>query len=79
MFTSIATISHKPVNTEILASAMAHGRDGVFIVLSSLGRLFKIPRETTIKDAVAGAQWPRQSNATTFEDLRRTHESAVMK
>jgi hypothetical protein len=72
VFTSIATTSHKPVNREILASAMAHGRDGVLIVVSSRGRLFKIPRETTIKDAVAGAQWPRQSNATTFEDLRRT-------
>lgn len=44
----------------------------MLIVFSSRGRLFKIPRETTIKDAVAGAQWPRQSNANTFEDLRRT-------
>jgi hypothetical protein len=31
----------------------------------------QIPRETTIKDVVAGARWPRQSNAPVFEDLRR--------
>jgi len=40
-------------------------------MMSSRGRLFKIPRETRIKDVVAGARWPRQSLAPTFEDLRR--------
>ena len=72
LFASIATFSHKPVNRESLPSAMAHDRDGVVVVISSRGRIFKIPRKTTIKDVVAGARWPRQSNAPVFEDLRRT-------
>ena len=71
LFASIATFSHNPVNRESLPSAIAHDRDGVLIMMSFRGRLFKIPRETTIKDAVAGARWPRQSNAPVFEDLRR--------
>jgi len=53
-------------------AALAHERDGVLIVRSSRRRLLRIPRETTIKDVVAGARWPRQSNAPVFEDLCRT-------
>jgi len=71
LFISIATFSHSPVNRASLPSAMAHDRDGVVLMMSSRGRIFKIPRETTIKDVVAGARWPRESNAPTFEDLRR--------
>ena len=71
LFISIATFSRTPVNRASLPSAMAHDRDGVLIMMSSRGRLFKIPRETTIKDVVAGARWPRQFNAPVFEDLRR--------
>lgn len=72
LFISIATFSHNPINRESLPSAMAHDRDGVIIMMSSRGRLFKIPRQTKIKDVVAGARWPRQSNAPVFEDLRRS-------
>jgi len=50
---------------------MAHDRGGVVIIMSSRGRIFKIPRKTTIKTVVTGARWPRQSNAPVFEDLRR--------
>jgi hypothetical protein len=71
LFTSIATFSRTPVNKASLPSAMAHDRDGVVVIISSRGRIFKIPRETKIKDVVAGARWPRESNAPTFEDLRR--------
>jgi hypothetical protein len=69
LFTSTAAFYHNP-DRESVNSAVAHERDGVVIMMSSRGRLFKIPRRTTIKDIVAGARWPRQSNAPTFEDLR---------
>jgi hypothetical protein len=70
LFTSVATFSRD--HRASLPSAMAHDRDGVVVMISFRGRMFKIPRETTIKDVVAGARWPRQSNAPTFEDLRQT-------
>jgi len=70
LFTSTAAFYHNP-NKESMHSAVAHERDGVVIMMSYRGRLFKIPRKTTIKDVVAGARWPRQPNAPTFEDLRR--------
>jgi hypothetical protein len=57
---------------ESIPLALTQERDGVLIMMSSRGRLFKIPRETTIMDVVAGARWPRQPNAPVFEDLRRT-------
>ena len=63
--------NNNPANRESLSSAVAHERDGVVLMMSSRGRLFKIPRETRIKDAVAGARWPRQPDAPVFEDLRR--------
>ena len=71
LFTSVATFSREPVYRESMPSALVHDRDGVVIMMSSRGRLFKIPREMTIKDVVAGARWPRQPNAPIFEDLRR--------
>jgi len=55
-----------------MLSAMAHDRDAVVTMMSSRGRLFRIPRETRFKDVVAGARWPRRSDAPIFEDLRRT-------
>ena len=70
LFTSVAAFSHE--HRASLPSAMAHDRGGVVVMISFRGRMFKIPRETTIKDVVAGARWPRQSNAPTFEDLRQT-------
>ena len=69
LFTSVATFSRG--NRASLPSAMAHDKDGVVVMISFRGRIFKIPRATTIKDVVAGARWPRQSNAPTFEDLRK--------
>jgi len=56
---------------ESMSSAVAHEKDAVIVMMSSRGRVFKIPRETTIKDVIAGARWPRQSHAPRFEDLRR--------
>jgi len=70
LFASVATFSHG--QRASLSSAMAHEKDGVVVMITFHGRMFKIPWETTIKDVVAGARWPRQSNAPTFEDLRRT-------
>ena len=67
LFTSMAAFSNKGS----LPLALALERNAVLIMISSRGRLFKIPRETTIKDVVAGARWPRQPNAPIFEDLRR--------
>lgn len=72
LFTSVAMYSHTPVNRKSMPSAVAHDRDAVVIMMSSRGRLLKIPRETTIKDVVAGARWPRPSDAPIFKDLRRT-------
>jgi len=71
LFISVANFSGRPGYRDSLPSALAHDRDGVAIVISSRGRLFKIPRETKIKDIVAGARWPRQPNTPIFEDLRR--------
>jgi len=70
LFTSVATFYHNS-NIESINSTVAHERDAVIIMTSSRKRLFKIPRETTFKDIVAGARWPRQPNAPIFEDLRR--------
>jgi hypothetical protein len=69
LFTNMAIFGHH--QEYCLPLALAHDRDGVILIMSSRGRLFKIPRETTIRDVVAGARWPRQSNAPIFEDLRR--------
>ena len=74
VFTSVAMFYDRAsgASRESIQSTMAHERDGVILMVSFRGRIFKIPRETTIKDVVAGARWPRQSNAPTFEDLRQT-------
>jgi hypothetical protein len=71
VFTSMAVFYGKPASMASMSLALAHERDAVIVMISSRGRLFKIPRKTTIKDVVAGARWPRQPNAPTFEDLRR--------
>ena len=77
LFTSMAAFYHKnnPANRESLSSAVAHKRGRVVLIMSSRRRVFKIPRETQIKDVVAGAWWPRQTNAPMFEDLRRAPRS----
>ena len=73
LFMGVISSRRNPVEKEglVLAMAMAHDKDGVVFTMTSHGRLFKIPRETTIKDIVTGARWPRQSDAPVFEDLRR--------
>jgi len=69
----MATSSHPPVEKKnlVLEMAMEHEKDGVVFTMSSHGRLFKLPRETTIKDVIAGARWPCQPNAPVFDDLRK--------
>ena len=62
---------------ESMPAALAHERDEVLIIMSSRGRLLKIPRETTIKDVVAGARWPRQPSAPVFEDLCRAPRNRI--
>jgi hypothetical protein len=69
LFSSVAMYSRIPVNS--MPSAVAHDRDPVVALMSSRGRLFEIPRETTIKD-VAGVRWPRPSDCLIVKNLRRT-------
>lgn len=71
VFTSMAAFYGNPTTMTSMSSAVAHEKDSVVIIMSSRGRLFKVPRKTKIKDVVAGARWPPQPNAPTFEDVRR--------
>ncbi|KIM36494.1 hypothetical protein M413DRAFT_31718 [Hebeloma cylindrosporum] len=71
LFTSCARSYGKQVDAATLSSAVAHEKDAAIIMVSFDGRLSKVPRETMLKDAVAGVRWLRQSSAPTFKDLRR--------
>ena len=59
-----------------MLSAMAHDKRSLVVVITFHGRLLVIPRQTKIKDIIAGARWPRPQgpgarNIPVFRDLRR--------
>jgi hypothetical protein len=75
IFVSVCIFSSTPSARESMPSAIRHQEHSSIIALTSKGRILVIPRNTKIKDIVAGARWPRpqnSSNIPTFTDLRAT-------
>jgi hypothetical protein len=63
LFTFVAMYSRIPVNRKSMPSAVAHDRDAVVTNDHDV---------VAWEDVVAGARWPRPSDAPIFENLRRT-------
>lgn len=75
IFVSVCVFSSLPSAQESMPSAIRHQEHSSVLAITVRGRIFLIPKNTKIKDIVAGARWPRPQNSSgipTFTDLRAT-------
>jgi hypothetical protein len=75
LFTSLVIFSGHTADRETMFSALDHedDRGSVVLVFTSRGRILEIPRNTKVKDIIAGARWPRpgrKPKRLAFNDLR---------